>query len=99
MNALLLAASVVLLSVVPVAAADADLCTLPPVSQWQACVENGCAIVDGPAIHREVCAGPLIGDIGVCTPGVSQWRVCLDLPCSSIDGPAIHRDLCIPALA
>lgn len=99
MHALPLAASLVLLSFVPVAAADADLCALPSVSQWQACVENGCAVIDGPAIHREACAGQLIGDIDVCTPGVSQWRVCVGLPCSSVDGPAIHRDLCVPALA
>lgn len=99
MKTFLLAASLAVLAFVPVAAADADVCALPPVSQWQACVENGCAIVDGPALHREVCAGQLIGEIDVCTPGVSQWRVCLGLPCSTVDGPAIHRDVCLPALA
>lgn len=99
MKTILLAASLALLGFLPVAAAaDADVCALPPVSQWQACVEHGCAIVDGPALHREACVTPIIGVGEVCTPAVSQFGACVDLPCVVVDGPAFHRVVCIPPM-
>jgi hypothetical protein len=72
MKTLLVLASLMLLAFVPSASATAGGCTLPPVSQWDVCVENGCVIVHGPAIVIPVCPGVMTpgceeGELGACT--------------------------------
>lgn len=92
MEARLVILGLLLTALAPLAAPTAAAACTPPVSQWGVCVERGCVIVDGPAIHEEECVTIFVED--VCTPPWSQWGACVEWPCVILDGPAIHREVC-----
>lgn len=94
MKTILVAGLLALASLGGTATASASaLSCIDTGSQWRACVENGCVIVDGPMIHAEECVA--IMDLDHCVETGSQWRACVVYPCVIVDGAAFHKEVCL----
>ena len=90
----LVSALLLLAPLAPSATAAAPAC-IDTGSQWRICVEDRCAIVDGPAFHAERCVA--LKDF--CVETGSQWQACVDYPCVIVDGAAFHEEICLDRIA